>query len=109
MSNPNKCKNCPLINQCTENRDHIKQIQRHVWQNGLDIVEDLRFVDTFKEKYKLRSQTVERRFGDAKEQHGMRWTRLKGLKKVSMQTMLITGAMNLKKLAMWSIPGPITT
>ncbi|MDN6850557.1 MAG: IS1182 family transposase, partial [Staphylococcus equorum] len=106
VSNPNKCRHCPLLNQCTESKDAIKQIRRHVWQNDLDIVEDLRFVDTIKTQYKLRSQTIERRFGDAKEQHGMRWTRYRGIKKVSMDTTLICAAMNLKKMAMWLIKGP---
>ncbi|MDE9438593.1 hypothetical protein EWS82_03520 [Staphylococcus xylosus] len=44
----------------------------------------------------MRSQTIERRFGDAKEQHGMRWTRYRGHDKVSMDTTLICAAMNLK-------------
>ncbi|MDK9856645.1 transposase [Staphylococcus equorum] len=51
--------------------------------------------------------TIERRFGDAKEQHGMRWTRYsRGIKKVSMDTTLISVAMNLKKMVMWLIKGP---
>ena len=50
-------------------------------------------------KYKMRSQTIERRFGDAKEQHGMRWTKYKGLGKVTMDTLLTFACMNLKKLA----------
>lgn len=106
VSNPNKCRHCPLLNQCTESKDATKQIRRHVWQNDLDIIEDLRFVDTIKTQYKLRSQTIERRFGDAKEQHGMRWTRYRGIKKVSMDTTLICAAMNLKKMAMWLTKGP---
>lgn len=50
--------------------------------------------------------TIERRFGDAKEQHGMRWTRYRGIKKVSMDTTLISVTMNLKKMVMWLIKGP---
>jgi transposase len=38
----------------------------------------------------------------AKEKHGMRWTTLRGLKKLSMQAMLTFAAMNLKKLATWT-------
>jgi len=38
VSNPNKCRHCPLLNQCTESKDAIKQIRRHVWQNDLDIM-----------------------------------------------------------------------
>ncbi len=57
-----------MLNKCTENKTYIREIRRHVWQDDLDIIEDLRFIDTIKKAYKLRSQTVERRFGDAKEQ-----------------------------------------
>ncbi|WP_210618468.1 transposase [Mammaliicoccus lentus] len=53
-------------------------------------------------------QTVERRFGDAKEQHSMRWTRYRVIKKVSIDTTLICAAMNLKKLAMWLVKEPQT-
>ncbi|WP_369792692.1 transposase [Exiguobacterium sp. AB2] len=41
----------------------------------------------------------ERVFADAKEKHDMRWTRYRGLEKVSMQTMLTFAALNLKKMA----------
>ncbi|PKE18842.1 transposase, partial [Macrococcoides caseolyticum] len=58
-----------------------------------------RFIDTIKAIYKLRSQTIERRFADAKEQHGLRWTKYKGIQKVTMETTLIFACMNLKKLA----------
>jgi hypothetical protein len=44
-------------------------------------------------------QTNERVFADAKEKHGMRWTTLRGLEKLSMQAMLTFAAMNFKKLA----------
>ncbi|MCE5059151.1 IS5/IS1182 family transposase, partial [Mammaliicoccus sciuri] len=47
-SNPIICKSCPLLNECTENRSFTREIRRHVWQDDLDIIEDLRFVDTIK-------------------------------------------------------------
>ncbi|MHD0398741.1 transposase [Staphylococcus simulans] len=53
-SNSDKCRECPLLNRCTENKQYKKQIQRHVWQDDLDIVEDLRFIDSIK-KY-IRSE-----------------------------------------------------
>ncbi len=56
-----------------------------------------------KDIYAKRKETIERVFADAKEKHGMRWTKLRGLKKVSMQAMLTFAAMNLKKLANWTM------
>ncbi len=43
-----------------------------------------------------KKETIERVFADAKEKHGMRWTKLRGLKKVSMQEMLTFAAMKSK-------------
>ncbi|PJN89971.1 hypothetical protein CVN76_11660 [Bacillus sp. mrc49] len=42
-------------------------------------------------------ETIDRVFADAKEKHGMRWTTLRGLEKLSMQAMLTFAAMNVKK------------
>ncbi|MFK4389919.1 hypothetical protein ABH916_001847 [Peribacillus frigoritolerans] len=36
----------------------------------------------------------------------MRWTTLKGLKKLSMQAMLTFAAIHLKKMANWTWRGP---
>lgn len=38
--------------------------------------------------------TIERIFADAKEKHGMRWTKYQGLEKVATHTMLTFAAMN---------------
>nr|HPL54221.1 transposase [Bacillota bacterium] len=46
-------------------------------------------------------ETIERVFADMKEKHGMRWTTLRGLKRVSVQAMLVAACMNLKKMANW--------
>ncbi|MEV5036593.1 transposase [Peribacillus frigoritolerans] len=49
---------------------------------------------------------MKRVFADAKEKKGMRWTTLRGLKKLSMQALLTFTAINLKKMAMWTWQGP---
>ncbi len=73
---------------CTESKNHQKVVTRHVWQNHLEEVEHLRQHQHVKQIYAKRKETVERVFADAKEKHGMRWTTLRGLKKLSMQAML---------------------
>ncbi|PJZ00742.1 IS5/IS1182 family transposase [Bacillus vallismortis] len=105
-SNPLECKDCPLLERCTQSRNHTKMIHRHVWQNYIEEVDHLRHTERNKTLYAKRKETIERVFADAKEKHGMRWTTLRGLKKVSMQAMLTFAAMNLKKLANWTWPGP---
>ena len=101
-SNPEDCKNCSLLNVCTSNKNFKKVIHRHIWENDLGEVEHLRHRHDVKQIYAKRKETVERVFPDAKEKHGMRWTNLRGLKKLSMQAMLIYNAMNFKKLANWT-------
>ena len=105
-STPSICATCPVIDQCTQSKNKQKMIQRHIWQDYLDVAEDLRHNYEMKEIYGKRKETIERVFADAKEKHGMRWTTLKGLKKLSMQAMLTFAALNLKKLASWTWKTP---
>jgi Transposase DDE domain len=42
----------------------------------------------------MQKETIECVFADGKEKYGMRWTTLRGLKKLSMQAMLIFASMN---------------
>ena len=100
-SNKCDCKCCPYIKQCTESKQYVKVVTRHVWENYIEQVEDIRHTVGIKEIYKLRSETIERVFADAKEKHGMRYTQYRGLSKVKMELNLLFACMNLKKLANW--------
>jgi hypothetical protein len=95
-------KDCPLLEQCTQSKNHQKLIQRHIWEGYVEEADHLRHTKEVKEIYARRKESVERVFADAKEKHGMRWTTVRGLKKLSMQAMLTFSAMNLKKLANWT-------
>ncbi|WP_110926291.1 IS1182 family transposase [Bacillus massiliglaciei] len=101
-SNPVQCANCPLLAQCTNSKDHRKMIERHIWAQYVEEADHLRHQNDIKQIYARRKETIERVFADAKEKHGMRWTTLRGIKKLSMQAMLTFAAMNLKKLANWT-------
>ena len=92
----------PLLSQCTESKNHQKLVQHHIWETYVEEAEHLRHTTEIKQIYAKRKETIERVFADAKEKHGMRWTTLRGLKKLSMQAMLTFAAMNLKKLATWT-------
>jgi len=94
------CAACPHLSQCTESRNHVKVILRHVWQPYLDYCEELRNTKGVKDLYDLRKQTIERNFGTAKEHHGMRYTQQRGKEKMSMKVGLTFACMNMKKLAM---------
>jgi hypothetical protein len=95
-----------MLTQCTQSKNHQKLIQRHVWEEYVEEADHLRHQDEVKEIYARRKETIERVFADAKEKHGMRWTTLRGLKKLSMQAMLTFAAINLKKVATWTWKSP---
>ncbi|MDM5294041.1 IS1182 family transposase [Peribacillus simplex] len=103
------CATCSFLSQCTESKDHQKVVTRHIWQTHVEEADHLRHHQDVKPIYAKRKETIERVFADAKEKHGMRWTTLRGLKKLSMQAMLTFAAMNLKKMANWTWQGPKMT
>ena len=93
------CANCPYLHQCTESANHVKVVTRHIWENYIEICEDLRHTEGTKELYDKRKETIERLFGTAKEHHGFRYTQLKGKARMDMKVGLTYACLNLKKLA----------
>lgn len=97
-SNPLDCIKCSFRYKCTMSKNHQKVVERGVWQWYLDEADHLRHTEFNRLIYKLRSETIERRFGDVKEKHGMRYTQYRGLRKNSDHTMLMFACMNIKKM-----------
>lgn len=100
-SDPKICAGCSMRMQCTQSKNYTKVVTRHIWEPYVEVAEDIRHTREGKELYKMRGQTIERVFADAKERHGMRYTRYRGLGKVQHYLTLLFACMNLKKLAMW--------
>jgi Transposase and inactivated derivatives len=100
-SKPYICETCPTRQLCTHSRSCQKTVTRHVWQDYLEMAEDVRHSPVGRAAYDLRSQTIERVFADAKEKHGMRYTHHRSLTRVTNWVRLKFAAMNLKKLAVW--------
>ena len=92
------CEHCPHLTQCTSGRSHVKVITRHVWEAYMEAAEDIRHTLGMKELYQKRKQTIERIFGDAKENHGFRYTQQYGKARMEMKVALTYACMNLKKL-----------
>ena len=93
------CAECPYLSQCTNSRNHQKVITRHIWEDYMEVCEDIRHTFGMKALYDQRKETIERIFGTAKENHGMRYTQMYGKAKMEMKIGLTYAAMNLKKLA----------
>lgn len=74
-------------------------ITRHVWEEYMEVAEDIRHTIGNRQIYQLRKETIERIFGTAKEQHGFRYTQYVGKARMEMKAVLTFACMNLKKLA----------
>lgn len=101
-SNPVICRNCPKREVCTHSKSCQKVVLKHIWADYIELAEDFRHSPEGTATYASRGQTIERVFADAKEKHGMRYTLLKGLARVTCWLRLKFAAMNLKKMAMWA-------
>lgn len=99
-SNPEECKGCPQVSQCTRSKNHVKVVTRHVWQDHKESIDQNRLTDRGKRIYGRRKETVERSFADAKELHGHRYARRRGLSKVREQNLLSAACQNMKKIAL---------
>jgi len=98
-SNPFICEGCPYLSKCTHSKNHVKVVARHVWEEYMEQVEDIRHTIGTKGIYAKRRETIERVFADAKELHGMRYAKHRGYGRVKMELGFIFTCMNLKKLA----------
>lgn len=99
-SNPKVCADCPLIDKCTRSKNKQKVITRHVWEDSKEWVRRNRLSRSGKYLYRLRYQTIERSFADAKELHGLRYCRFRGQKKVLEQALMTATVQNIKKIAL---------
>ena len=89
---------CEYLNHCTHSKEHVKLVTRHIWEDYLEQVEDIRYRIGSKEIYKQRKECIERLFGTAKEYHRMRYTCMIGKARMRMKVRLTYACMNLKKL-----------
>jgi transposase len=99
-SDSQQCRACPFLDQCTRSRNQSKVITRHVWQDSVERTDARRLTTKGKKIYQRRKETVERSFADAKQLHGHRYARYRGLRRVSGQCLLAAACQNMKKIAL---------
>jgi transposase/transcription elongation factor Elf1 len=100
-SDPAICSTCPLRNQCTESKGSQKDVLRHVWADYMEKAEEVRYTEQWKKIYPQRKESIERVFADDKENHCLRYTRVRGLKKNRHVGSIIYTCHNLERLARW--------
>jgi len=98
-SNPDLCQHCPLLRQCTQSANHVKVITRHVWERSKERIDKHRLMQRGKAIYTRRKEIVERSFADAKQLHGHRYAKMRGLARVFEQGLLCAAAQNIKIIA----------
>ena len=91
------CNACPLKPKCTSNKAG-RTIFRHFDEDYLDKVRSYRVTEPYKKALRKRKVWVEPLFAEAKDRHGMRRFRLRGLEKVNAEALLIAAVQNLKRL-----------
>jgi len=94
------CADCPLRENCISGSGKIKSVTRHVWQEERERMDSHRLTPWGKNLYKRRKETVERSFADAKQLHGHRYARLRGIEKVREQCLMAAASQNMKKIAL---------
>ena len=100
QSEASVCGNCPDRARCTSNRDAVKTVTRHVWEDHKEEINQHRLTEGGKLIYARRKETVERSFADAKEHHAYRYARFRGLNNVRNQCLMVAAVQNMKKIAL---------
>ena len=95
----NQCKNCPFIKECC-GKNKYRKIRRLISEEINEEARKRRLSEEGKGLLKERRTTVERSFGDSKQNHGYRYTLYKGVEKNQDYTHLICAAQNMKNIAL---------
>ena len=99
-SSSKDCANCPRKSECMSEKAKRRLVTRHVWQDALEEVTWFTKTTIGRRIYSWRKQTIERSFAEAKENHGLRFARMLGIKNMREQCFLTAAAQNIKRLVM---------
>jgi transposase len=94
------CEGCAHAGVCLPPKQAVKTIYRHIWEDDKDRCAAFTRTDEGRAIYGRRKETVERSFADAKELHGLRYARMRGISRVLEQCLLTAAAQNMKKMAL---------
>ena len=92
------CKGCPRRAECFGASMSRKVVERHVWQGSLERVDAFTKTHRGKRIYGWRKETIERSFAEAKENHGLRYARMLGIRNMREQCFLTAAVQNIKRL-----------
>jgi transposase len=90
------CQACPVRAQCTAS-SHGRALRRHYDEEYRERVRAFQGTAAYKKALRKRSVWVEPLFGEAKDWHGLRRFRLRGLANVNIEGLRIAAGQNLKR------------
>ncbi len=90
------CNRCPVKTECTAS-DHGRMVHRSFYEAYLNTVRGYHTTATYQKAMRKRQVWVEPLFAEAKEWHGLRRLRLRGLMNANIQGVLIAAGQNLKR------------
>ena len=93
-----QCEGCPFMSECC-GKNKYRTIRRFIKEEVNERARERRLSEEGKEISKKRKTTVERSFGDSKQNHGYRYTLYKSVEKNQSYTHLICAAQNMKNIA----------
>jgi len=95
-AHPAVCNACPVKAACTPGTTG-RHVHRSLHEAYLDRVRAYHATESYKRAMRKRGVWVEPLFGEAKQWHGLRQFRLRGLAKVTTESLLIAAGQNLKR------------
>ena len=102
------CNPCPLKSRCT-NGPKGRWLSRGLEEEYLERVRAYRRTEAYRKALRKRAVWVEPLFGEAKEWHGSRRFRLRGLEKVNAEALMIASGQNAKRLVAFGSRRPKKT
>ena len=90
------CNACPVKAACTGS-EHGRQVSRSFYEEYLERVRGYHQTEAYRKAMRKRKVWPEPLFGEAKQWHGLRQFRLRGLANVNMEGLLVAAGQNLKR------------
>jgi transposase len=90
------CAPCPVRDRCTKS-SHGRALRRHFDEGIREQVRAYQGTEAYKRAMRKREVWIEPLFGEAKDWHGLRRFRLRGIEKVNIEGLRIATGQNLKR------------
>ena len=92
------CNTCLDQSRAARASDHGRSVHRSFFEEYLDTVRGYHETEAYQKAMRKRQVWVEPLFAEAKDWHGLRRLRLRGLETANIQGLLIAAGRNLKRL-----------